>query len=350
MRRQPDPRSIDETPESVAAQSAPPVPEPPAAATILGLQRTVGNHAVGAMLARNGVAPAAAKTPSDLYEDAVKAADWDKAAEQLCKVEWAKITDKLTQLTPDELRLLDDGLSRSAANPLKVPLVRAMVSSTLVNVHHVDEKKAAPGGAFGEIKIDVTGQKNGTASDNYEYEVEITFKPDKAACKADQIAFIQRVRLVDTATGANKDWDATNKKRATKRQSSIDRINPREQGWYGFNDDENDGSNVKSWRRANATPDHAWMYDGPNADIPNTTWEFETAAVSRAGPDVGMVYATVTWGFTVDNALKLTPLPNKVFNKPTTDLVDAVAAWNAQAAGPAADRNAPNQKSLPTLK
>ena len=72
--------------------------------------------------------------------------------------------------------------------------------------------------------------------------------------------------------------------------------------------------------------------------------------MSRTGPDAGTVYAVVTWGFTVDENLKVTGMPNLMFNKPTSDFSAAVAGWNKQAAGPRAKRSAPAQKPLPALQ
>ena len=63
------------------------------------------------------------------------------------------------------------------------------------------------------------------------------------------------------------------------------------------------------------------------------------------------MYATITWGFTVDDKLKVHPLPIVEFNKPTKDLIAAVKQWNTQAAlTDDADKNSPTQQLLPELK
>ena len=92
------------------------------------------------------------------------------------------------------------------------------------------------------------------------------------------------------------------------------------------------------------------MMDRPSWSVPNTSWEFETSVVCRAGTDAGKVYATVTWGFSVDADLKIVELGRVVTNKQSAEFTKAVDQWNTQAAGPEADRNAPGQKSLPALK
>ena len=102
------------------------------------------------------------------------------------------------------------------------------------------------------------------------------------------------------------------------------------------------------WDRTNpGTP--AWMLDRPRGTVADSTWEFETAVVCCAGVDLGKVYATVTWGFKVDALQKVKPIAPVVTNKPTGEFSFAVKLWNMQAAGPVADRQAPNQQPLPAL-
>jgi hypothetical protein len=349
-----DPRRADDEHErdAEAAKSAPPTPAPSPADALLSLQRTAGNQAVGAMLARNGPTGGTAaptKSDADLYDDAVKAGDWDKAAELVTKLEWGKISDKLVALTADQLRLLDDALSRLGGIFSKRVLVRAMIAATLVRDKGVDEKKAAPGRAYGEIKAEVGTIKNGDKSTGayFEYPIKVIFKPDKSAVNADEIAFIQSVRVVGTASGSNKSPYGT--KRMTGKNTKVDRLTGREQGWYGYNDDDTPSGTVQAWRKAD--PDkEAWLEDTPSADYENTTYEFETAAVCKSGPDKGTVYAVLKWGFTTDSDLKVTGAPNKVFNKMSKEFSAAVDKWNEQAKGAAADRNAPGQKELPAVK
>ena len=350
MPRQYDPRRTDEA-EPEEARSASPTPEPRPVDAILSLQRTAGNQAVGAMLARNGPTGGTAtpaKTDAALYDDAVKAGDWDKAAELLIKLEWSKLSDKLDALTVDQLRLLDDGLSRLGGISPKRMLVRTMIATTLRD-KGVDEKKLGPGTAYGEIKAEVGTIKNGDKStgDYYEYPIKVIFKPNKAAVNADEIAFIQSVRVVGTATGTNKSPYGT--KRMTGKNTKVDRLTGKEQGWYGANDDDSPSGTSQSWRKTD--PDkEAWLEDTPSADYENTTYQFETAAVCKSGPDKGTVYAVLTWGFTTDADLKVTATPNKVFNKMSKEFSAAVDKWNEQAKGAAADRSAAGQKELPTPK
>lgn len=334
-----------------------PDPAPTTAAGVLAMQRGAGNAAVArAILARDDgatAAPAAgAKTPDQAFAAALAAEDYEKLAVILNSLyRWAEAGDKLDALDEKQLRSLDDAVRRVLPASSAAWLL-VFIRSKLGDLG-VDEEKQDPGAQYGKLEIDIIDVTDGVKTDpgakNYGYKMKITFTPDETACQADSISFIQRVRLVETATGTNKDWDETNRRRATSRQSSIDRIPGKEQGWYGVDNDKSDQGNLKTWVRGGSDTE-AWMTDRPSARIPNTTWEFETAAVSRSGPDVGTVYGVVTWGFTVDADLKVSGLPNVMYNQPTTDFKAAVAAWNKQAAGPKAKRSAEHQKALPALK
>ena len=301
--------------------------------------------------ARNGptAAPAAPKTDEQLFDDAVKASDWAKAAELIVKL--AKPVDKLPALTVDQLRLLQDAVTRAGASLGGTGSVIQMAIGAQLVAKGVAATKTAAGAAFGKLETKVVEKKNGdkAAGTNYAYKIEITFLPDTAVVDADEIAFIQTVRLVDTATGTNKDPEETNKKRQTGTATSVDRLGGREQGWYGMTDAGGGGSTLRTWTKADPTKP-AFLMDRPSWSVGGTTWAFETAVVCRTGTDAGKVYANVTWGFTVDADLKVTEMNRVVTNKQSAEFTKAVDKWNTQAAGPEADRNAPGQKSLPALK
>ncbi len=105
-------------PEQAIAESASPAQAPPlrlnSAAGVLALQRAVGNRAVQAMLAREDdeettTATAPAKTDEQLFDDAVKANDWAKAAELIVKL--PKSIDKMSALSADQMYKLADAAS-----------------------------------------------------------------------------------------------------------------------------------------------------------------------------------------------------------------------------------------------
>ncbi len=87
------------------------------------------------------------------------------------------------------------------------------------------------------------------------------------------------------------------------------------------------------------------MRDVPKRSTPNHEFDFETAAICRTGPDAGKVYATVTWGFTIDAQMKVTPKDIVYFNQESPSFDLAIAFWNAEAAGPSSVST--NQQQLP---
>lgn len=355
----------------VGSEAASPAHDAPAAApaasgspaALLALQRTAGNRAVTSMLSRNGDAtttpapapgvtppsPPVPKTDEQLFDDACGASDWPKAAELLVKL--AKPVDKLAGLGVDKLRLLQDAFVRAGSSLGGTGSAMQMAIGAQLVAKGVAPAKTAAGAAYGTLETKVVERTDGDAGagKSYAYKIEITFLPDTAVVNADEIAFIQTVRLVDTTTGANMDPEETNKKRMRSDATSVDRLGGREQGWYGMTDAGGGGSTLRAWKKDDPTKP-AFMMDRPSWNVGNTTWPFETSVVCRTGTDAGKVYATVTWGFRVGADLKIVESARVVTNKQSEGFTDAVAKWNAQAAGPEADRNAPGQKSLPALK
>jgi hypothetical protein len=345
----------DEAREPARPEPAPARPALPAE-RLLELQRTAGNAAVSrALLQRNGPA-VAVKTPEQECEDAVKAEDWPKVAQLLTDnrpgiigwftsflwTPWVQV--KLAKLTPDQLRYLDDAARRSAIADawLRTAIKAQLTAKTGAAA------RAEPGMGYGVVEGKVTLQEHGDVTSApkkpFKFRFETTFTPLAAAVDADEIAFIQTVRNVSSTSGANTSPYGT--KRMTPDHSKVDRLTGREQGWYGMNDNETGGATLRPWVKGSADP--AWTRDTPSAVDTNEDWHFETAVVCRKGADAGKVYAVITWGFTIDDKLKITPKAHKVWNKPTDEFMKSVEAWNTQASGPEADRNAPGQKPLPT--
>jgi hypothetical protein len=90
------------------AEPAPEAAQQPAssAGAVLALQRSVGNRAVANMLSRNGP-ETKAKTPTDEFNDAVKAGDWDAAAVALDKLTNTEIQALLKPMSNGDLGKLD---------------------------------------------------------------------------------------------------------------------------------------------------------------------------------------------------------------------------------------------------
>ncbi len=283
------------------------------------------------------------------FDDAVKSGDWATAATSLAKL--AMPATKLAPLTIDQLRLLQDAVTRARCVLDGVGVVLQLAIAVELQGKGVPATKVAAGTAFGKLGLRVNERINGdkATGTSYAYKINVTFTPDTAVVDADEIAFIQTIRLVETASGCNKDPEETSKKRQTPSATSVDRRSGKKQGWYGMKDNGTGSSMLTAWKNvALATP--ATMQDRASWNQPNTTWQFETMVVCRSGTDIGKVYAVVTWGFTVDSELKLTEQARTVTNKQSTEATTAVGKWNNQAAGSAFDRNAPGQMSLPALK
>ena len=330
----------------------------PDSLAVLGLQRRAGNHAVANLLARNG-APVAA-SPQQLFDDAIKDEKWDSAVTML-DLSFRTRSERhkaLTFVSADALRYLDDAAKRSGLK--RKSGVRTAVRRALREFHGFDDDHDETGRGFGRITVEYGAATNGdsAAGTNYQFPMKAKFKPDPKAVAAEEIAFIQRVRLVDTATGANLDPRHNFQMRATADASTVDRLPDRKMGYYGYDNTGDPSGTIHPWK-SSAPKDTAWMTDRPQWNQPDSTWEFETAAVckkpaadtaKRKGDPEGFVYATITWGFTVDDKLKITPMEIREFNKPSSELIAAVGEWNAQANLPDEDdRNDPDQEELPDL-
>ncbi len=283
------------------------------------------------------------------FDDAVGLGDWATAVTSLARLPIP--ARKLAPLTIDQLRLLQDAVIRTRPVLGGVGTVLQLAISVELQNKGVPAAKLAAGTAFGRLEATVVERADGdrVTGAGYAYKIGITFAPDTAVVDADAIAFIQTVRLVETASGANNNFHEEAQHRQTPSATSVDRRRGRSQGWYGMKDDGTGGSALTVWTRSDpATP--ATMQDRTGWNRPGTTWEFETMAVCRSGADVGTVYAVVTWGFAVGADLEVTELARTVTNKQSAEATTAVGKWNDQAAGPAFDRNALFQASLPALR
>jgi len=124
--------------------------------------------------------------------------------------------------TVDQLRLLQDAVTRDRA-VLGNGLQRAIAAE--LRRKGVPAAKAAPGAAFGTLETKVQERIDGDEATGtwYSYKINITFTPDTAVVQADEIALIQTVRLIETASGSNKNPDEKSKKRQTPSATNVDR-------------------------------------------------------------------------------------------------------------------------------
>jgi len=205
---------------------------------------------------------------------------------------------------------------------------------------------AALAGAFGSRRFSIT-QAN-TDGTPYSSDVNITFNP-AGSMHCDEIAFVQSVKHVDATTKQNLNPLKNYKDRMTAANWTVDRIEPRQYGWYGYN---NNGrpSGIVSPGKAPTPLTPATLHDIPRNDVSNCEMDFETCAICRSGTDVNTVYGCLHWGFTVDAANKLTSRKPTEAAAPSPEFADTIKQWNVQAAGPAAQRNDPNQQPLGPFK
>ncbi len=203
---------------------------------------------------------------------------------------------------------------------------------------------AALAGAFGGRQRWRIRQSNNDGA-NYSSEVDLTFNPDRDTMNCSEIAFVQSLIFADATSGASVETIPNYVERATAAGWTLDRIEGRRFGWYGYNNDGRPSGTVSPGSSPRPLRS-ATLHDTPRDVRPNSVFRFETCAICRTGTDVNKVYSCYTWGFSVDAANHLTSLPNQESAAPSAEFSDSVRSWNLQAAGPAARRNDPNQEPL----
>ncbi|MGH4006852.1 MAG: hypothetical protein ACRDTH_01550, partial [Pseudonocardiaceae bacterium] len=190
-----------------------------AVASGLRLHREVGNGAVTAMLAGPTVSP-----EERAFDDAVTSGGWATAAMSLAKL--GRPATKLPPLTIDQLRLLQDAVIRARSMLGGAGIVLQLAIAVELQSKGVPAARVTAGAAFGKLETKVDERTDGDEATGtlYAYKINITFTPDTAVIDADEIAFIQTTRLVETASGSNSDHNETHKNRQTPSATSVDRI------------------------------------------------------------------------------------------------------------------------------
>jgi outer membrane lipoprotein SlyB len=179
---------------------------------------------------------------------------------------------------------------------------------------------------------------------NYSSDVDITFTPDPERVDCPEIAFVQTVKFSDNSTNQSVETIPNYVRRRTATGWTLDRIDQRSHGWYGYNNNGLPGGNVTPGKTSPLTP--ARLHDSPSDVRPNSTFEFETAAICRSGPHANQLLGAFSWGFDVDAVNHLTSRATSESYSPSSEFNSAVRSWNLQAAGPAAGRNDPAQQQL----
>jgi hypothetical protein len=334
-------RAIEEEPRG-DSEAPEPLHVPPEPA-ILDLQRSAGNAAV----ARAIVARQAVMTPEEELEKAFFDDDWDRIVALAATKASPSAAKRVAGLSLDELRYLDDAIRRADQEGSWL----AKVVKSEFEAKKVPEKQQAPGAGYGKVSYKNTFIEDGDATarprKSAKYGFEIEFMPNYLTIgSAEEIGFIQNVRVVDLDTGVNR--AANGKDRLASDLWHVDRLQGMDQGWYGMSDEGgNTNKKLHLWQKSD-WDESAWMKDVPSRSKGNVQFQAETAIVCRKGFYAGKVLATVHWGFEIDKSLVVTPYETEVYNKETEAFRDAVDAWNTQAAGPEGKRNSPTQQPLPT--
>lgn len=204
--------------------------------------------------------------------------------------------------------------------------------------------KHVEGNNFGNWDIDQSVSNGSGAGSPYSSDVHIWFNPNKDSVNCSEIAFVQAVKFVDSA-GTPQESRPNFRNRMAASGWELDRLDQRVYGWYGYNNDGTPSGTVVPGS-APSPEKSAELTDTPGWSVGNTVWDFETCAICKSGFHQNNIYACLTWGFDVDADNKLTKHEPAHRDAPSADFTGAVGGWNTQAAGPAAQRNAPGQQSL----
>jgi hypothetical protein len=189
-----------------------------------------------------------------------------------------------------------------------------------------------------------------SAGSGYSFEINIAFTPNPKVVTCDEISFVQTSRVVQPGTNTNKEYMEPQNSRRNANNEAVDRIKTRKQGWYGYNNDGTHASTITPGKSSTTPVIAAKFYDKPSDAMTNVSFNFETAVIAKSGSQANLVYSVIKWGFDVDAAGAVTAHTVTVEDRVSAGFGTAVDAWNKQAAGPAADRNAPDQVALPTFR
>ena len=215
--------------------------------------------------------------------------------------------------------------------------------------------QAVTGNTFGDWDINQTNTDGTGAGTTYASEINIDFTPKAATVDSPEIAFVQDVALLKKS-GGSADERANFKNRRTDEGHTIDRVDNKKHGWYGYNNDGKPSGVVDAsgaFTSGNIRPGSApkpltpaKLYDRPSWSMANTEWKFETYAISKSGTQANQLYGGLKWGFDVDKDCKLTSHTPTHLDKATASFNKSVKAWNDQAGGDASKRNHADQQTL----
>ena len=197
-----------------------------------------------------------------------------------------------------------------------------------------------PCGEFDFLDIHVLDSENisGTISNGWEMTVEFDFNPADCGedCACDKVAWVQMLRAIDQSDGTYLYGNEEKEERATSEGWHIDRLQGREWGYYGRNDNGSFASTVTT----GSTTTAASLYDRPRR--PDTepylgfTWMAVTVPVcidNTGSACNNNLLGFYEWAWITTDASDVAVLhwiSPKAFKD---DFDSAVAGWNTDAPG-----------------
>jgi hypothetical protein len=301
---------------------------------VMMLQRSVGNRAVGRVLAR------------DAWSEALKSDKWMEAAKALGDANDKDVNDRLGQLNAGQLGALLGGTRDWGANGDGETVWDPKTNARIRELIYAHRKKRTfvtftPGGkvSTGKLGSVIKG------SNNAGMQIELYFLPDPAKVTASEIAFVQIVRRLKADGSVDRDAEqAYAADRTTANGWHIDAYEADISGFYGMKGLGPSAITYPWYRNTPTIP--AFMRDTPGI-TPDGRFEAEAVPVQMSGDDEGRAYGSITWGMTKAKGQVTTDAVGYK-EKPSSDFKAAASAWNAQATSPG-KRTSLQQQVLPTI-
>jgi hypothetical protein len=201
------------------------------------------------------------RSPRAKFEDAIRAEDWEGLAQLLSDITptegdalpWLLthpwMLGVLPELTADQLRYLDDETRRLG---LDVAFPRQVIREAMA-AQGVFDDQTEPGKGYGEVTVekDFVLKQGMRDEHNFRYWFQATFMPG-GATNAEEIAFVQTVRAVDSDTGAN--ISPYGEVRMADDATKVDCMNGKKHGWYGMSNDGTRSMIFRPWVRGARAP------------------------------------------------------------------------------------------------
>lgn len=322
--------------EDVEAAAAPArAGAPDLAATLISLQRSVGNRAVRRILAR------------DAWSEAVKYDKWVDAAKALNDLKDKDVDERLRQLNVGQLGALLGGTrdwgTEGAGETVWDPKTNARIRELIYT--HRKGRTFVTFTAAGKVPTGKLGSVI-KGSNDAGMQIELYYLPEPGKVDASEIAFVQTVRRLKADGSVDRDNEqAYSADRTTAAGWHIDAYEEDISGFYGMKG-VSPRSIIHPWYRSAPTIP-CFMRDTPGITA-DGRFEAEAVPVQMSGEDEGRAYGAMTWGMTKAGG-RVTTDTVGYKQAPSADFKAAAAAWNTQVSTPGKKANL-GQLLLPTIK